>query len=221
MDIGRAFGYITEDEDWIKKVLIAGLIGFVPLLGLYVVYGWGLEIVRRTVQGEAEPIPAPQEDLVAYLTKGFIGSIIGFVYLLPVILLVGIAQGVSVLAAGGNIGGDAAATAVLVVSLCFSCVALIYALIASPLIFSATSRYAVSGEFGSAFQVREVIASVRAALIPYLIASLLAAVIVGIAEIVGLLLCGIGITFTLAYAAAVNANLQAQVYELGEGGQSA
>ena len=217
MDIGRAFGYIVEDEDWIKKIGIAGLIALIPGIGVLVVAGWGLEIMRRTVEGEQDPIPMPHEDALSYLLRGFLASVIAIVYLLPMIILMVVAQLASAAAASGDLGGGgAASSAILVVTLCLSCLAIIYAFFSGFIIMAATANYAVVGELGAAFRVSEIVANVRAAFVPYLIATFLAGAIVAIADVVGILLCGIGLAFTLAYAIAVNSNLQAQAYRRGQ-----
>jgi hypothetical protein len=47
MEFGRAFSYAFEDSEWIKKVGIAALVFLIPLLGLIILMGWSLEIIRR------------------------------------------------------------------------------------------------------------------------------------------------------------------------------
>jgi uncharacterized membrane protein len=40
MDFGRAFSFVFEDPDWLKKVAIAGLVMLIPVIGQLVVLGW-------------------------------------------------------------------------------------------------------------------------------------------------------------------------------------
>ncbi len=51
MDFGKAFTFAFEDPDWLKKILINGLIGLIPLVGQIYLMGWGLEVARRIAMG--------------------------------------------------------------------------------------------------------------------------------------------------------------------------
>jgi len=41
MDFGKAFSFVFEDEDWIKKIGVGGLISLIPVIGVFLVLGWG------------------------------------------------------------------------------------------------------------------------------------------------------------------------------------
>jgi len=47
MDIGRAFKFMFDDESWITKILLGGILGLVPILN-FVLYGYQLEHRART-----------------------------------------------------------------------------------------------------------------------------------------------------------------------------
>mgnify|MGYP000367712950 CR=1 FL=1 len=52
MDIAKTFDFIKEDKDWIVKLLIAGLIFLIPVVGQIYAWGWMMEISKRTELGK-------------------------------------------------------------------------------------------------------------------------------------------------------------------------
>ena len=57
MNYGRAFTYVTEDPEWLKKVGIAMLVMLIPVIGQITVFGWSLEMMRRVIHEEPEVLP--------------------------------------------------------------------------------------------------------------------------------------------------------------------
>ncbi len=49
MDFGKAFTYAFEDQDWLKKLGIGGLLLLIPIFGILAVMGWTVEITRRVI----------------------------------------------------------------------------------------------------------------------------------------------------------------------------
>jgi hypothetical protein len=89
MEIGKAFGFVTEDEQWITKVLIGGLIQFVPLLGTIAILGYSYRVALNVARGNPRPLPAWGE-FGDFLGRGFFALVIQIVYLLPLIVLYGV-----------------------------------------------------------------------------------------------------------------------------------
>ncbi len=89
MEIGKAFTFVTEDEQWITKVLIGGLIQFVPLLGTIAILGYSYRVAQNVARGNPRPLPAWGE-FGDFLGRGFLALIIQIVYLLPFIVLYGV-----------------------------------------------------------------------------------------------------------------------------------
>ena len=50
MDIGLSFSYMFEDKDWIKKILIGGLISLIPIVN-FAALGYVVQLVRNTRDG--------------------------------------------------------------------------------------------------------------------------------------------------------------------------
>jgi hypothetical protein len=44
MEFGKAFSFPFEDQDWVKKLGIAGLLMIIPIIGWLAVAGWGIEM---------------------------------------------------------------------------------------------------------------------------------------------------------------------------------
>ena len=86
MEIGKAFSFVTEDEQWITKVLIGGLIQFVPLLGTIAILGYSYRVALNVARGNPRPLPAWGE-FGDFLGRGFMALVIQIVYLLPLIVL--------------------------------------------------------------------------------------------------------------------------------------
>jgi hypothetical protein len=214
MDFARAFSYVFEDQDWLKKVGIAGLVMLIPLIGQIVVMGWMVEITRRVINDEAQPLPA-WDDFAGHAMRGLQGFAIGLVYALPVIFISGC--GNVLLAMAGNAGsgdfGDALLGIATLLSFCVSCLSFIFSLALGLVMPAALGRFAATGQLGSAFQFAEVFGMVRSSIGPYLLV-LVGAIASGFVGGLGAIACGIGLFFTMAYAFAVNGHFYGQAYKI-------
>ena len=86
MEFGKAFTFPFEDQEWLMKLGIAALVMLIPILGQFIVMGWALEVTRRVIQRDPQPLP-DWSDFVGHLVRGLQVAVIGFVYALPIILL--------------------------------------------------------------------------------------------------------------------------------------
>ena len=89
MDIGKAFGFVFEDEEWVSKVLIGGLIYLIPLIGQLAIIGYSLKVAQNVAQGNPRPLPEWGE-FGSLFGRGFYAFVIALVYLLPVFILEGL-----------------------------------------------------------------------------------------------------------------------------------
>jgi hypothetical protein len=205
MDIGKAFGYAFEDEDWIVKILIGALFVFLTpvLVGIPFVLGYMVDTVRNVMAGEPRPLPE-WSDLGGKFVKGLTLSVVAIVYMLPVILLACLLVSVSLVAGNGD--GDAMGGAVL----CAQCLASLWGLLVAAVYPAAVIRYAESGEFTSAFRFGEIFSLIAANVGNYAVAVLLG----GVASVIagfGSILCIIGVFFTAFWGYLVMAHLWGQV----------
>ncbi len=208
MDFGRAFSFVFDDEDWIKKVGIGGLLSLIPIIGIFVVLGWGLEITKRVIKGDAEVLP-DWTDFGGYLTKGFLVFLIAFVYTLPVLLI----QGCSSLPFLFENADDTLYTIFTIVTICFGCFTALYSLAAYLVLPAAIGRYAATGELAQAFKLGEIFKTVRDNLGTYGLV-LLGGIVASLVSSLGTIACVIGVIFTMVYGLAINGHLWGQAYNV-------
>lgn len=222
MEFGRAFSYITEDQEWAKKLLIAGLIFLIPILGSIIVLGWMMEIVRRVIAGEPNPLPG-WENFSDYITKGFQAFVVSLAYTLPIIIISTCFQLVvpfmAEVGSGGGDSGDAIAAVLMVVSLCLSCFMFIYSIFINLALPAAYGNLVATGELAAAFRFNEVYGLVRAAVGPYLLV-IVGGVAAGLIAMLGFLACFIGLIFTYPFAMAVMGHLYGQAYNAAKAAQA-
>ncbi len=217
MDFGKAFTFPFEDQDWLKKLGIAALILIIPILGTIVVAGWMLELMRRVINRDPQPLP-DWNDFGGYVMKGLQALVVGLVYSLPMILVSACQQVITMGLANQNSGDDAAAMAGAGIAVCLGCFSLIYGLFLGVVLPAAFGQLAATGQIGSAFRIGEVFGLVRAAPGAYIMV-LLGTILAGIIGSLGLILCIVGALATYAYAMAVQGHLYGQAYNVATQGR--
>lgn len=196
MDFMRAATFPFDDDEWLKKLGIATLIQFIPLVGQMVLQGWSFEISRRVKQNDVNPLP-DWEEFMEFLKTGFIIFVANLVYQIPTVIFACIMMVTSVLPA---MGGDSDAAGVLAagvgfVAICLSCVIFLYALAAAIVFYGGYVRYIERPELSTFFQFGDNIALVRnnlgdfgSVLLYMLLAGLLIGAVSGITAGIGGLL---------------------------------
>ncbi|MBN1246189.1 MAG: DUF4013 domain-containing protein [Anaerolineae bacterium] len=210
MDFGKAFTFVFDDPDWLKKVAINALIGLIPLVGSIYVLGWGLEVARRVAAGSATPLP--DVDFGTYLGHGFKAFVVALVYTLPIwVITIPIAI-VAAVADSAGVEGDALYALLTITNVCGGLLILVYGLVMGLAIPAALTRTVVHGSIGAGLQVKSVVAMVKAAPGAYLL-TLVGTFVAGmLAALVGTLACGVGLFFTAAYQQLVTGHFYGQAY---------
>ena len=205
MDIGSSFSYMFKDEDWIKKILIGGVVGIIPIVN-FAAIGYMIQIIRNVRDGQALPLPE-WDEFGKYFVDGLWIFLIFLVWSIPIIL-VACLQGIgtAVLAEAS----EDAANAFGVISACFSCVIVLWALLIAAVSPAILVRYAEIGEFMAGFQFSEILNIIRANVGNYIIVILLIWVASLIASF-GVILCVIGVIFTQFWSYLVTGNLVGQL----------
>ncbi len=218
MNFGLAFSYVFEDTDWLKKVGIAALVMLIPIIGPIILAGWGLEITRRVIMDDPQPLPG-WEDFGGYVSKGFQAFVVNLAYMLPFILLIVCGQAFAVLptAMMDQNNAEVMGGIASLLLLCVTCISILFALAASVIIPAALGNLAATGELGAAFHFNEVIGLVRAAIGPYVLSILLVGLAAMVLAPIGSLLCGIGALVASAYLASLSAHLYGQAYKVARG----
>jgi hypothetical protein len=207
MDFARAFSYVFQDPDWIKKLAVIALVTLIPVVGWFVLLGWSLEVTRHVIQ--RDPTPLPNVRFGEQLGHGFRGFLVGLVYAIPVILL----QLPIILATSlsGNLDADVAGTLVAVVSVCCGGLIFIYAICLAVILPAAYANFVAQNRVGAGLKLGEIFGLLRAAPGAYLFV-LLGSILAGFVASLGTILCVVGVLLTAAYAQAVMGHLYGQAY---------
>jgi len=215
MDIGSAFTYMFDDEEWIKKIAIGGGITLAALilspiligLALFLpLGGYMLETLKNVRDGR--PIPLPEwTDFGSLFSKGLMVAVIALVYNLPALLVSCATGGLNAFAP--QMDSDAAQV-VIIAAGCLSCFQIVLSLLGNALLPAALIRYAEYDTLGSAFQFGQVFSFISNNIGDYVIVVLLGWVASLIAGF-GVILCLIGVIFTGFWSILVTANLYGQL----------
>lgn len=197
MDIGQAFKFVFDDEKWLSKVLLGGLIAIVPILN-FAVLGYMLKVAENVARGQSTPLPE-WNNLGEHFMRGLYGIAIMVVYFLPYILVAVLFSCITGLLGGAaSNGSDAGGAAVGLLSLVLIPVYLIVAFACALLAYAGLARYVVTNNLSDALKFGEVVAMVRSKPGPWLML-LLVAILAGFVGSLGAIACGIGALFTGFY----------------------
>lgn len=209
MDIGKSFSYVFEDPKWMMKILIGGIVLFIPIVN-FAVIGYMLTTIKNVADGQANPLPEWGE-FGAHFMKGLYGFVGALIYFAPMILLyccmfvLTFVASAGAGAAGSRNGGDAIASAVGLVTICIQCIAGLYALIAGITVYAPLTRFAMSANQLSIFwDFRNNFNFIKNNMGNYVMALLIAIVASFIAQF-GIILCVVGVLFTSFWANMVSA----------------
>ena len=209
--ITDAFTWPARDPEWLTKVLIIGLILLIPIAGAINGIGWMLATLDRLRAGDEALAPAN----LSYIGRGFRLFVVNLVYGLAIVLVAAAIYVPALLIASSQSQGSAnpvlVSLAIVLSLLAFSIatlgtLALNFAL---PSIVLATDRDGIQG----GLRVSAVLRRSRINVANTLIAGLML-IAAGFVGSLGIVLCGIGVLFTLAYALAMQAWI-IRSFELG------
>lgn len=207
MDIGKAFTFPFDDDQWIASILIAGLLVLIPIVGQILLIGYTLETARNLAMGSPKPLPK-WDNFGEKFSLGFGGFVISLGYALPVAIISGL-----LFCVAGGLGGatgseDAAAAVIGGAFLCLMPIILVLAVLVAPVIIAAQIRYLQTGSIGEAFNFSAVIGMVRQDLGGWLVLFLLS-ILCGFVASLGSAVI-IGFIFTYPYSQAVFGHLMGQ-----------
>ncbi len=201
MDVGKSIRFIFEDKQWFSKVLIGSLILLVSIpltfvlvgfLGLAIVSGYSLDVLRNVRAGSARPLPEWRDRWGEWLIQGLKLLLILFVWSLPLIVL-NVFTGI----------GDSM----------LNLNTAIYLRLAE------TQELGSGFQFNAIYVwTRDHIGDVVIAVI---LSTLLTMALVLVGSVVGILLCGIGLILTLPAATMLATLVTVHLYaQIGQGRQS-
>lgn len=202
VDFGRCFTFVTEDPEWIKKVLIGGAFALLSaiLIGIPFVLGYFGRTLRNVAAGAPRPLPE-WDDLGGLFGEGLQ---LAAVYLLHVLGALAAVAALGCLAltpamlAGGLRAGDLHGPSEAIGALSGLALVAVYgfgmlvSLAVALYVPSALARAAMHGSIGEGFAWRQNVAFIRANLGNYLL-SLVIYLVAGFAAQFGALLCCVGL----------------------------
>jgi hypothetical protein len=211
MDIGVSFSYMFEDKDWLKKILIGGLVSLVPIVN-FAALGYVVQIVRNVRDGHALPLPE-WDQFGEYFMSGLWLFLVHLVYSIPIILLACL-QGVGAAmigSAGNGSSSNDTAGVYTIASTCLGCLMGLWGLLVGVISPALFVRFAETGQFGATMRLGGVMDVIRANVGNYVIVMLLMWVASGIIAPLGVIACVIGVIFTQFWAYLVSGNLLGQL----------
>ena len=205
LDFARAFRFVLDDPDWIKKVLIGGAFTLlaVPLVGAPFVMGYWVRLLRNVARGEVRPLPE-WEDLGGLFGDGLRGLGVYLGHLVALMALPASAGCVLALMVGflggavrSGRGSDAAGMLAGVGMIGVYAVGAVLMMVLTVYVPAALLRFALYHKMRAGFEPREVVAVIQRNLGNYLLALVLYLVASFVAQF-GILLCCIGL-FPLSF----------------------
>lgn len=196
LDVGRAFRFVVEDPDWIKKILIGGVFTLLAaaLVGAPFVMGYLVRLTRNVARGEPRPLPE-WDDLGGLFMDGlralavYLGHF-ALAMILPVTLggMLFLVITVSANSSAGDVVGPLAAVAMA------GLYALAGLLMLALMVYvpAALLRFALYDRVSAGFEPREVVGIIRRNVGTYLLAILLY-LAANFASQVGIVLCCVGV----------------------------
>ncbi len=210
MNFGSAFAFQFKQEDWITKILLASLVSLIPILGLYFLTGWTLDIAARVIKGDTTLLPAL--DFSANLKRGFKAFVITTVHLLPNLIFLIPLLVISLLSRNST-SPNSVSSAMVISSLCLTLLMLVYNLVVIFILPAALGNFLLNGEtIGAGLHTRETFVLIRQAPGAYclvFLGSILSGMIIAP---LGGIICGVGALVTTVYAQSIYGYLLGQAY---------
>lgn len=203
VDFGRTLGFVFEDPDWVKKMLLGGLMCLLSMfiVGTLFMGGYFLRVIRRTARGETRPLP-DWDDWGGLFAEGLLafGVYIVHVFALVIPLVAGLGCLFGVLMGGASSHRDAgnALGAIAGIGM-LGLYGLFFLVLMALMVYmpAVLTRLAILGRFGVALEFRENVGFIRRNLGDYFLALVMYLVANFIAQFGVILLC-VGI-FPLAF----------------------
>lgn len=209
IDFGKAFTFIFDDERWFDKLIVPVLVSLIPVVGGLAFTGYILRTIKNVIQNEVNPLPDFEfgEDL----SRGFRLFLIGLVYSLPIMLVVGLAL-IPMLRLNSNESLSALAVIFLVLAFLLMIAYSLFLMLIQPIM---TANFAVKDTFASGFELGLFFKRLGNNFVAWLIVYA-GIFLAGIISPVGSILFFVGVLLTTAYSQLMVAHLTGQAYLASE-----
>lgn len=192
MDVGRSISYVFQDQGWLVKVLIGGLLSLIPIFGWFVVLGYWIRIAQNVSNGYDVPLPE-WNDFGGDFMRGLKAWVAVIVWAIPFIIILACVW-IPVTILGSSSNSAASALGVLVGFGGFTIDTIIGIAIAfiTPVIIG---RVVQSDSVSAAFNYNMIINDARQNPVPLLIIVGMSIALRFVASF-GIILCFVGYFFT-------------------------
>jgi len=187
MDAGTSFTYMLKQDRGITKLLIGGLLMFVPILGWALVGGYGLRTMRAIADGD-DNLPE-WTDWGELFIKGLLAWLISIAFDVPGLIL-------------GRLGSAGTFLSGL------------WGIVVLIVLPAALLRFATRDTFAAAFEFSAIIDFIKANSSNYVLAVILG-IVASIIAGFGVILLVVGLAFTYFWAVLVWSHLMGSVYRAG------
>ena len=208
MNFGLAFSYIFNDKEWFKKLALPALCSLIPVIGQFILVGWGLKAAKNVIDGN-EQNALPKLEFGADLGRGFMAFLINVIYGLPVAILAGITSAFFVF---GSNADDTLMTILFIVGGCVGLIGLLLGILIGFMGLVGLANYVAKGEFRAAFNFKQVFGMLKKAFLSWLLVIIAQVLAMSIIAPLGAIACGIGALLTTAFAFAFHSHLLGQAY---------
>lgn len=201
MNFARAFRFPFGDTSWVSKILIGTLVSLVPILN-FAAYGYAADVTRDVSNGRETPLPE-WNNFGATWVRGLKMFAVQLLYSLPLyVVLFPLLFSVAASAANSP-DGQLSGSGVTLLG-CGGLLLCLAALALAPIIFAASSRFAVTDRFSEAMP-GPTLAMLRGHWRPWILAMLFllgASLVIGVVSACTFGLLAIPLTFYIQLAAA-------------------
>lgn len=181
MDFGLEIKFPTTDKDWIKKIIIGGILLIIPIVN-FIPFGYALGVMKGAIEGK--PSMPEWTDWGNLFVKGLLAFVIAIIYMLiPIIVLALSAGGAVAAVISGNMAVATGALGGIIIGL-------LLALIMIFLFYMGIGMYVKTDSIGAAFKFGEILARIKSVFGDYLatfIVILILEIVVGIFNVIPLL----------------------------------
>jgi hypothetical protein len=198
VDFGRSFTLVTEDPEWVKKILIGGVftLACALLVGVPFVLGYFSRTLRNVVDGQPRPLPE-WDDLGGLFNEGLRLTAVYLVYALGVVAVLAalgcvVMLPVMALSGGGRSSSDALGILGGLGLVGLWGLVMLASLTLAIYLPAALARSALRGTVADGFATGEILGFIRANLGNYLI-SLVIYLLASFLSQFGIILCCVGL----------------------------
>ncbi len=207
MNVKLGLTFIFKDEYWFKKITLPAICILIPLIGQVVVAGWSLKIAKNVIDGIEEPLP--DLDFVEDLKRGIFFLGIQIVYSVPTYLFSSIIVWLSTTLIKNITMSMDEISVLTLLSFIFYTIILIFFTICAQI---AQMNFITKNDFKAAFKLKEIWHLFTANPFDWILVYMIGSLLFFILSPLGLLVCIIGLFFSITYISAVTSHLTGQAY---------